>query len=932
MKNISLSSPKSPQPLADPKLPGNLDLNALSPGSSVTASSAPAIDLSTASTSDTDFSYFTQPAMSTTQPFFTPSVVSTTVSLDPVSGHDSNMPLPTAPNPHFHLSLASAVAAATTGIPQTPLIPSTISNSSLKLPNFGNSKTFKKQRPPSLNLIEEQQNSKDASFVSETNSSSVQSSIISPPHSATETKSFMLLQARAARERAASLSPQNIKYTAMSDTLQSTSINSMIPHLIQKQQQHKLRSPSLPVNTLSAGLDFSPDMHGMAAEELRSLLEHSSGTTLVVDVRPFTQYANSRIVGAVNICIPSTLLKRPAFGLARFGECMLPAQRAVLENLEQYETIIFYDQATLNITSSQYSAIMFTLLKFHKFVKSKLFFLRGGLAVFESTQLEFVDKSPVVVDNHFNNGVAVSNENDVTISNLNDADSANLSSHGYSNSQPNNLRLTSSQTFNFPPVLTGFSLPASATKDGPMKPFASSVNHFMDHDDLMKTTSPIDLPPDLSTEEVSRYFPLWLQTIIDPVTGPRTIARRFFDIEQAEKIRLQGAFKRGLQAEQSPLPEKASATSEDDIKYSFFAGVELGSKNRYHNIFPYDHTRVKLTDFGASDDEILPVVELQAPKLNSASDYFNANYITTNDVALRYIATQGPLPDTFDDFWKVVWAKRVPVIVMLTTEIEGGATKCHKYWVPGIYGALSLTKVSSERVLLSERTGSAITLRKFVLEPTAVALASGAFGPDAAAAVGVSDPPQHVLYQLQYTEWPDLGSSSPEDLLELCRIKNECLRQHARTLRESGGSAALAADSQDSPWVVVHCSAGCGRTGTFCTVDSVIHLLETQFNQAVATANNVNGASNNNNNSSKSSIAISRNSDGENDGVVKISPFHAGQTQAESPFESKDLVYRTVHNFRRQRLAMVQILRQYELCYEAVILWVHNRFKDRGYL
>ena len=76
-----------------------------------------------------------------------------------------------------------------------------------------------------------------------------------------------------------------------------------------------------------------------------------------------------------------------------------------------------------------------------------------------------------------------------------------------------------------------------------------------------------------------------------------------------------------------------------------------------------------------------------------------------------------------------MWAKRVPVIVMLTTEIEGGATKCHKYWVPGIYGSLSLTKVSSERVLLSERAGSTVTLRKFVLEPTALALA-GYIQPD----------------------------------------------------------------------------------------------------------------------------------------------------------------------------------------------------------
>lgn len=915
MQNISLSSPKSPQPPLDANPFSNLDINRLALGSS---SSNATLDtnMPLASTADAEMSYFSQPVIPTSQPFFTPSAASTTVSLGPSAGNESNMPLPTAPNPHFHLTLASAVTAATTGVPQTPLIPSTISSSSLKLPSFGHSKSVKRERPPSLNLIQEKQTTDTTSSLSsEPGSSLVQSSIISPPHSATETKSFMMLQAMAVRERAASLSPQNTKHSLSPDIQSSGPASSLNPQIIQnQQQQHRFRSPSLPINALSAGLDLPPDIHGMAAEELTLLLEDSPLTTLVVDIRPFAQYNSAHVTGAVNVCIPSTLLKRPAFGLSRFGECMLPVQRSALDNLGRYKTIVLYDQATLNVASSQYSAIMFTLLKFHKGAKGKVSFLKGGFAVFESTQSQFVDKTPVAVDDDFNNGAVVSSDNDVTLSNLRNTDSANLASHSYSNSQPHNLKLKSSQTFSFPPVLTGFSLPASATKDGPMKPFASSVNHFMNHDDLIEGASPIDLPRDLSMDEVSGYFPHWLQAVIDPVNGPRTIARRFYDIEQSEKIRLQGAFNRGLRSEQSPVQDTTG--TQDEIKYSFFAGVELGSKNRYHNIFPYDHTRVKLPGVGAAPDQKLSLVELQEPDLNPTSDYFNASYITTQDVALRYIATQGPLPDTFADFWNVVWAKRVPVIVMLTTEIEGGATKCHKYWVPGIYGSLSLTKVSSERVLLSERTGSTVTLRKFVLEPTALALASGVFGPDAAASEGKG--PRHVLYQLHYTEWPDLGTSGPEDLLALCRIKNECMQQHARTAREQGGSATVGDnDDGESPWVVVHCSAGCGRTGTFCTVDSVIHLLEKQSNQASAAADDRSTRPNDNN-----SV---------DDKGQKISPFHLAQSGGDA-FESKDLVYRTVHNFRCQRLAMVQILRQYELCYEAVILWMHERFKVSGYL
>lgn len=94
--------------------------------------------------------------------------------------------------------------------------------------------------------------------------------------------------------------------------------------------------------------------------------------------------------------------------------------------------------------------------------------------------------------------------------------------------------------------------------------------------------------------------------------------------------------------------------------------VDNRQKNRYKNILPFDHTRVVLKD---------------------GSDYINANIIQTlsefeewNGIDRKYIACQGPLPTTVDDFWRMIWQQNCGVIVMCTREVERGKAKCAKYW------------------------------------------------------------------------------------------------------------------------------------------------------------------------------------------------------------------------------------------------------------
>ncbi|XP_056097084.1 receptor-type tyrosine-protein phosphatase beta-like, partial [Rhinichthys klamathensis goyatoka] len=202
---------------------------------------------------------------------------------------------------------------------------------------------------------------------------------------------------------------------------------------------------------------------------------------------------------------------------------------------------------------------------------------------------------------------------------------------------------------------------------------------------------------------------------------------------------------------------------------------ENRGKNRYNNILPYDSTRVKLSYV---DDD-------------SCSDYINASYIPGNNFRREYIATQGPLPGTKDDFWKMVWEQNVHNIVMVTQCVEKGRVKCDHYWPfdqePLYYGDL-IVQMQSESVLPEW------TIREFKICNE-----------------------EHLSYsrvvrQFHYTVWPDHGV--PEI--------TQSLIQFVRTVRDYINRSPF------SGATVVHCSAGVGRTGTFIALDRVLQQLDTR--------------------------------------------------------------------------------------------------------
>ncbi|XP_062584245.1 receptor-type tyrosine-protein phosphatase alpha-like [Saccostrea cucullata] len=184
-------------------------------------------------------------------------------------------------------------------------------------------------------------------------------------------------------------------------------------------------------------------------------------------------------------------------------------------------------------------------------------------------------------------------------------------------------------------------------------------------------------------------------------------------------------------------------------------------KNRFKTTFPYDHSRVKLS--------------------NRKPDYINANFIDSLEKMNAYIAAQGPKQNTLSDFWTLVWQENVRQIVMLTNLKEDNKVKCIQYW-PDLHksstsGVLSLS-------LEEEKIYAFYIIRKIKITHK-----------------GLKD--SRLITQYHYTAWPDHGTPEP-----LCLV---VFHDHVTRTREKqyGGPT------------LVHCSAGIGRTGTYIAIDAL---------------------------------------------------------------------------------------------------------------
>ncbi|KAM8839370.1 receptor-type tyrosine-protein phosphatase S isoform 2-T2 [Synchiropus picturatus] len=191
-------------------------------------------------------------------------------------------------------------------------------------------------------------------------------------------------------------------------------------------------------------------------------------------------------------------------------------------------------------------------------------------------------------------------------------------------------------------------------------------------------------------------------------------------------------------------------------------------KNRYANVIAYDHTRVILA----------PIEGIMG------SDYINANYIDGYRKQNAYIATQGPLSETFGDFWRMVWEQRAASVVMMTRLEEKSRVKCDQYWPTRgteTYGTIQVT-------LLDTMELATFCVRTFSLHKG-----------------GSSE--RREVRQFQFTAWPDHGVPEyPTPFLNFLRRVKAC-------------------NPPDAGPIIAHCSAGVGRTGCFIVIDAMLERI-----------------------------------------------------------------------------------------------------------
>ncbi|XP_033000667.1 tyrosine-protein phosphatase non-receptor type 14 [Lacerta agilis] len=210
---------------------------------------------------------------------------------------------------------------------------------------------------------------------------------------------------------------------------------------------------------------------------------------------------------------------------------------------------------------------------------------------------------------------------------------------------------------------------------------------------------------------------------------------------------------------------------------------ENTERNRVREVIPYEENRVELV-----------------PTKENNTGYINASHIkvTVGGEEWHYIATQGPLPQTCHDFWQMVWEEGVNVIAMVTAEEERGRAKSHRYW----------PKLGSKH--------SSATYGKFKVT-TKFRTDSGCYATTGLKVKHLLLGQEKTVWHLQYTDWPDHGCPEEQGFLSYLE-EIQSVRRHTNSVLDSSNNC--------NPPIVVHCSAGVGRTGVVILTELMIGCLE----------------------------------------------------------------------------------------------------------
>lgn len=356
--------------------------------------------------------------------------------------------------------------------------------------------------------------------------------------------------------------------------------------------------------------------------------------------------------------------------------------------------------------------------------------------------------------------------------------------------------------------------------------------------------------PSMKGGEAQR-LPGFLRRIVSMGDEERTsaLSQAFFDIEVAERDRLMATMQQhsktsavtnaatdgaSISKELQLSSPYSSVHSEDGRKtprqpneggteqfdtqsdavnfpFSISAAIERGSENRYNNIWTYEHSRVRCPD---------------------PTQFFNGSFVEPGKrfgCKRRYIATQAPLPSTFETFWSVLWAQDVRTICMVTREFESGRVQSHNYWRSMRYGSFELE--SAEEICL-DSTGQPVEQTDDAAESQTSYFGSYDTGSEKKRRDSEKEKAiicrrfwlknetgqRRLMTQLHYVAWPDY--SVPENASSLLSFM-----RHANRFQHQADLEMQASEGHSVGPLVVHCSAGVGRTGTYITIDSVLDII-----------------------------------------------------------------------------------------------------------
>lgn len=421
---------------------------------------------------------------------------------------------------------------------------------------FGPISSFSKDRPASRMDVD-QDSLHDSAYVSSDSKRNSESSLQAPPMSITNLPRFDSPQAMDPSQHRTSL-------TRAEDRDPRLSV-----------MEHKLDPPTPAHKQHLRSTTLPPKMEGgqpsmITGAQLTDMMKNmSKDRLLILDIRSSQNYAISRIEGALNLCIPTTLLKRATFNIQKLQQTFQKGPDSEkFSRWSEMDVIVVYDAHSSDKRDAVTAQNMIKKFTNEGYNKTTCI-VRGGFNQFQEAHSEFVDRRTA----------------------------AEIAGK------------TGAQNGCIAPVIGGVVLPGNNNPN----PFFSNIRQNMD---LADGVGQFDVARPAALESPS--LPKWLREAASQPDHGKKVSEKFLHIEVEEQTRMREAY-----SAFNPGKDKQAKVQ--------LCGVEKGVKNRYKDILPFEHARVKLQD-----------------KPQGTCDYVNASHLKASRSNKRYIATQGPLPATFE--------------------------------------------------------------------------------------------------------------------------------------------------------------------------------------------------------------------------------------------------------------------------------------------